>query len=149
MQKSPKKKVKDKTKLTLLRSGGALVTFAPLITAIGINFKDYVSTTPAAVSISIGGAMAIAVVIIQLLGKGKQILGNAVVVSGIIFVFCILLEPLILNLKLLTGMVFLGEAGYSVVFKTPITNIKKRIDMQEQTTILTDALQAGNINGRV
>lgn len=147
--KKTQKKIKPKTKLLLLQGFGGAVTFAPLIIAIGINFKEYFSTTQSAVSMSLGGAMAVAVVVIQLLGKGKKMLGSAIVISGIVFAFCIFLEPLILNLKLLTGTVFLGEAVYAVGFKTAITNTKKQIDRVEQTTVLTDALKANNINGRV
>lgn len=147
--KKTQKKMKPKTKLLLLQGFGGVLTFAPLLVVIGVNFKEYFATTQSAVSMSLGGAMAVAVVIIQLLGKGKKLLGSAVVVSGIIFAFCIFLEPLILNLKILTGMVFLGEAVYAVGFKNAITNTKKQIDRVEQTTVLTDALKANNINGRV
>lgn len=136
-----KKKLSDKAKLRLLQVSGGIVTFAPLAVTVGVNLQDYISTPASAVSLTAGGAMAAAVVVLQMLGKGKKLLGSAVIISGIVFALSILLEPLVLNLKLLTGMVFLGEGAYAVGFKAPIARIRKRIEQTEQATVMRQVLQ--------
>lgn len=133
-------RIRPKTKLRLLQTGGLVTTFAPLCIGVGVNWEAYFATTAAGFGLTMGGALAVAIAVINMLGKGKALFGSGFVVTGVIFALCILLEPLILNLKFLTGMMFLGEAGNTVLFKPAVTNAKKQLDYSEQAGVLKEAL---------
>lgn len=133
-------RIKPKTKLRLLQAGGLVTTFAPLGIGIGVNWQDYFATTAAGFGLTMGGALAVAIAVINMLGKGKAVFGSGFVVTGVIFALCILLEPVILNLKFLTGMMFIGEAGNTVLFKPAVTNARKQADYAEQAVVLKEAL---------
>jgi Na+/proline symporter len=154
-EKKSKRKLKARTKLVLLQTFGAIALFLPLAIGIALNFNDYIKTPASAVSLSLGGMCAVIVVSLQMLKKGKKIFGNAVIVSGIIFGLTILLEPLILNLKFLVGLVFAGEVIYAVAFKSLIARYKKKADYADEaeafggnTDKIVEAIKSV-FNGRV
>lgn len=134
------KPLKLKTKAKFLQVGGVAATFAPLAVGIGMNWQDYFATKETGVSLTVGGVMALVIVIINALGKGKAVFGNGFIVSGVVFALCLLLEPLVLNLKFLTGMMFLGEGINTAVFKPAVTSAKKQIENSERTEALREAI---------
>lgn len=124
--------MKQKTKLNLklksLQAGGVASVFAPLAIGVGINWQDYFATKEAGISLTMGGALAVVIVVLNMIGKGKALFGSGFVVTGIIFALCVLLEPIILNLKFLTGMMLLGEGVNTVVFKPMVNSTKEQLE---------------------
>lgn len=132
---------KAKLKLRLLQIGGMFCAFLPIIIAIIVNRKDYFATKSAGWSLGIGGALAMLLVGMSIMGKVGKIFDSGVKVAGIIFLFALLLEPIILNLKFLAGMLFLGEAINAVVFIPQIRKMQKYIDRKETASVIKDAIK--------
>lgn len=124
--------MKQKTKLNLklksLQAGGVVSVFAPLAIGVGINWQDYFSTKEAGISLTMGGALAVVIVVLNMIGKGKALFGSGFVVTGIVFALCVLLEPIILNLKFLTGMMLLGEGVNTALFKPMVNSTKEQLE---------------------
>jgi hypothetical protein len=134
-------KMKSKTKLRLLQAGGIVSTFAPIAIAVGVNHETYFATQEAGLSLGIGGAMAIMLVVLSALGKAGKLLNSGLKVVACIFVFALLLEPLILNLKFLSGMLLLGECGNQVLFEPTVKRMKKQLDREETASVIKEALR--------
>jgi hypothetical protein len=133
--------MKTKTKLRLWQAGGILTTFAPIAIAIGVNHEAYFATKEAGISVGLGGAMAIMLVVLSALGKAGSLLNTGMKITACIFVFALLLEPIILNLKFLSGMMLLGELGNETIFAPNVRKIKKHIDREETATVIKEAMR--------
>jgi hypothetical protein len=127
MTKRKKNKLPLGVKLFLVRMWAFVFTFLPLGIGIGLNADKYFATREAGLSLTCGGVMAAAIVVICMLGKAKSVFGSGVVVCGVIWVMSILLKPLILNLQFLTGMLLIGYIIHAVVFKPWIKSLQRRI----------------------
>jgi hypothetical protein len=132
--------MKIKTKLKLWQTGGILTTFAPIAIAVAINHEAYFATKEAGISVGLGGAMAIMLVVLSSLGKAGKLLNTGLKIIACIFVFALLLEPIILNLKFLSGMMLLGEVINEIVFVPKITRIKRTIERKETATFIKEAI---------
>jgi hypothetical protein len=150
-----KKPIKTVTKLRLMQAAGGTLTFAPLAIGVGINFADYIKTPAATAGLTVGGGLVAAIVALQAAGKIKKLLGSGAVVCGVIFAMCVLLEPLILNLKFLTGLMFAGEAQYALFFNGRINDLRQTAELEKTAGINASATAAGleklieKISGRV
>jgi O-antigen ligase len=148
-----KKQLTARTRLKLLQVGGFVATLLPLIIGVAIDFREYIKTPSSAVSLSIGGSLAVVIVALKTVGKAKKVFGNALIISGVLFALAWLLEPIIVNLKFLLGLLFAGEAIFAIVFKPLIERTKKRADYEDQAEVFGNVMNASannnNVNGRV
>jgi hypothetical protein len=133
--------MKSKTKLRLMQVGGIATTFAPISIAVGVNYEAYFVAREAGLSLTLGGAMAVMLVVLAALGKAGKLLDTGMKITACIFVFALLLEPIILNLKFLSGMLLLGEMSNEVLFAPTVRKMKKRIDREETAGVLKEALR--------
>lgn len=144
-------------KKILLQIFGFLISIAPIIVVVGLKWDTYTATKASSVSLGVGGAMAVILILCKALGvlpkKIKPIIGYAVA-----FVLVCLLDGIIRDLKLLLGMALLGEVLDVAIFRWQITRIKKQIDanitaeatakaQQAQTNAIIEAIKS--TNGRV
>lgn len=133
--------MKSKTKLRLMQTGGIATTFAPIAIAVGINHEAYFATQEAGISLGLGGAMAVMLVVLSALGKAGKLLDTGMKITACIFVFALLLEPIILNLKFLSGMLLLGELGNEMIFRPSVVRMKKQIDREETAGVIREAIR--------
>lgn len=131
---------KIKLKLRLLQIGGMFCAFLPIIIAVIVNRKEYFATKSTSWSLGIGGALAVLLVGMSIMGKVGKVFDSGVKVTGIIFLFALLLEPIVLNLKFLSGMLFLGEAINCLIFVPQIKKLQKHIDRKETAKVIKDAI---------
>ncbi len=122
-----KRKLSVEGRLFLMQAAGILFTFLPLFVVVFIQREQYFVSRAAGWSLTAGGGVAAVVVVCGILGKGKKFFGSGFAVSGIVFVLAILLEPIILNLQLLTGMLFLGEAINAIFFAPKARKLKRQV----------------------
>ena len=115
-----KKRMNPTFELWLWRLVDVLVTFLPIVVVIYVNRSHYFATKAAGWSLTCGGVVAVGLVAMAALGKGAKIFGSGVTVTGIIFAMAYLLKPVILNLQLLSGMLFLGFVLASLFIKPKI-----------------------------
>ena len=121
-------------------AGGFLSTFTPLAVAVGVNYETYFSTRSAGVSLTLGGMFAVIVFALSLFGKAGKLFNSGLKTTGIIFGLTLLLEPVILNLSFLTGMLFLGEAVNTVVFAPQVKRLKARLQTEETVGVFTECV---------
>lgn len=152
-EEKTRKPMNKKVKKVLLQCGGFLTSIAPILVIVGLNWTDYTSSTPSIVSLSIGGAMALVLMLLKAIGKMPKDM-KSVFKYAIAFVLVFLLDPLIQDLKWLLGAALIGEVLDISIFEWMITRTQKEIDaeinangMQQQTQQLVDAING--IKGEV
>lgn len=135
-----KRRMNPTIKLRFMQIVGVAVTFAPLILTVAVHHEYYFATKAAGWSLTCGGMVAATLVICSMLGKGKKIFGRGVVVAGIIFAMAYLLKPVLLNLQLLSGMLFLGEVINEVFFAPKARKLERQILARESARIYKEEL---------
>lgn len=140
MSKRRKKRMNPMLKLWLWKLADILVTFAPIIAVIYIHRAQYFATKAAGRSLTCGGVMAVVLVALAAFGKGAKIFGSGVTVTGIIFVMAYLLEPIILNLQLLSGMLFLGFAVSRIFIAPLIKRAERQVNAKENAKAVKEAM---------
>lgn len=145
----------NRAKLVMLYILSFIVSIAPLVIVVAINWSHYVSTPSRTVSLSIGGAMAVLLMLLKTLGKMPQNV-NRVVKYGVLFGIVWLLEPIIQDLKILTFAAFIGELVDSLFFVWQIRRLKETILINRTaattaavTKVQIEEIINNAINGRV
>lgn len=116
---------KLKTKLLLLQIASFLVSIAPIVVAFGVNWNRYTSTPSSTVKLCIGGAIAL--VFAFLITIGKLRIPKRIVLFGIVFFLSYLLEEVVKDIVLLSGMAFLGSLIDTVFFSRAIKKTQEAI----------------------
>ena len=135
------RKLTNKKALWLWRIGGIVATFAPIAIAVFAKREDYFVTRAAGLSLGLGGGLALILITISALGKAGRLFDSGFKVATCVFVFALLLEPIILNLKLLSGMLLLGEALNAIIFAPNVRRLQRRIDREETASVVKEAIR--------
>jgi hypothetical protein len=133
-------KIKTRSKILLWQVLGVAVTFAPILVEILLNRHIYFATKDAGVSLTIGGIIAVILVAMAMLGKLSKFMGSEIRVVGVIFVLSILLEPILLNFKLLSGLLLAGMCANGIFIKPKIKKLLRRKNNEETASVLKEAL---------
>lgn len=135
-----KRKMKTKNKVLLWQLVGVMISFAPILCEIIIHKDTYFATKSAGWSFTLGGIIAVVLVGLAMVGKLSKMLGSDISVVGTVFVMSMLLEPIVLNLKLLSFLLLIGMLANGIFIKPKLKKLKKRIDHEDQAKILKEAL---------
>jgi len=127
-------------KLIALYLGGFLVSIAPLVIVVALNFGKYTATKSGSFSLALGGVVACIFFLLKAVGKLPQKV-KSVFRYGFLFGIVCLLEPLILDLKYLSGACFLGELFYVLIFPPLVANLKERHSKEEIKKTVGDAIK--------
>ena len=130
--------MQTKTKLRWLECASFLSSITPLCIAVGINWDVYTKTTASTVSITIGGIIAIFMALLAVKGRLKPP-AQRIYTYAFIFGMACLLEPIVMDIKLLSGMLLAGE-GINVAFFDRY--VKKTVEELEQEKIQETTTQA-------
>lgn len=117
------KKTNLKTRLVFLYIGSFIVSIAPLVFCFVWNWKDYTKTPGDTVKLTFGGIMLAVLVFMKVIGKLKM--PRRIVSFGIVFVMAYLLQAVLKDLLLLSGMALLGEFIDYVFFQKAIKKTKE------------------------
>ena len=131
-----KKKLKTRTKLWLFQGMGLMVTFAPILCEILMHKNTYFATKEAGMSLTIGGAIAVLMVAMAMVGKLSKYLGSSIRVVGTVFVLSMLLEPILLNFKLLSFLLLCGMCADGIFFKPQVRILTKRLADEGTASVL-------------
>lgn len=134
------KKIKTRNKVLLWQLVGVMISFAPILFEIIIHKDTYFATKSAGWSFTIGGIIAVALVGLAMVGKLSKLLGSDISVIGTVFVMSMLLEPIVLNLKLLSFLLLVGMIANGIFIKPKVRKLKKRLDHEDQAKVLKEAL---------
>lgn len=143
--------MKRKTKIRLLQAGSFISSLAPLGVVVGINFTEYVKTTASAVSLTVGGALAVIFALLSIYDKAK-LPRKRIWVFAFIFGLAWALEPLIVDLKLLSGAALGGEILNTAFFEAPIKRNKRLLEAEEVAEVQAKAhkkVETMEVSGRV
>lgn len=133
-------KLTTKNKIWVYRLLGLLVTFAPIACEIIIHRDVYFATKAAGWSMTIGGIVAVAMVAMAMLGKLSKYLGSGIRIVGTVFVLSMLLEPILLNFKLLSFLLLCGMCIDGALIKPKIKRLTKRLADEGTAQVLREAL---------
>lgn len=124
-----------KTKLNLLKTGGVISSLAPLGITIGISIPEYIQKNNGSVlSLTIGGIIAIILIAISVLGRLK--LPGRIWFFALLFLMVCLLEPVLADLKLLSGMALAGEGINTAIFNPQVKKLTEQNSMEKQAKII-------------
>ena len=120
-----KKKPNLKARLILLYIFSFLVSIAPVTVCLILNWGDYVKTPGDTIRLSLGGIALACILFLKVIGKLKM--PRRVVAFGIAFIMSYLLQAVLKDLILLTGMALLGEFIDCLIFQRAIRITKENI----------------------
>jgi hypothetical protein len=129
-----------KSKLLLWQVIGVLVSFAPILVEIIVHRDVYFATKSAGWSFTIGGVIAVVLVGLAMVGKLSKMLGSEISIVGTVFVMAMLLEPIVMNLKLLSFLLLCGMCANGIFIKPTVKRLKRRIAQEEQANVMKEAL---------
>lgn len=125
---------KLKVRLAFLYIGSFLISIAPLVVVLALNWGDYTKTPGDTVKLCFGGVFALFLIFLKVIGKLKM--PRRIVFFGILFLLVYLLKALLDDILLLTGMALAGEVIDLLCFQRPIKTTKEKI-MIEKTSEAT------------
>lgn len=129
-----KSKKKLRVRLVFLYIGSFIISIAPLVVVLALNWGDYTKTPGDTVKLCFGGVFALFLIFLKVIGKLKM--PRRIVFFGILFLLVYLLKALLDDILLLTGMALAGELIDLLCFQRPIKITKESI-MIEKTSDAT------------
>lgn len=142
---------KMKSRLVLLQIGSFIVSIAPLVIVLIINWGKYTKTPGETVKLCIGGIMVAFFIFLKVIGKLKM--PRRIVLFGVVFIMAYLLQAIMDDMILLSGMALLGEFIDMVCFQGFIKKLKENILIGKTANATTDqvekVIQKYIDNGRV
>lgn len=133
-------KLTTKNKIWLYRFLGLLLTFTPIACEIIVHKNTYFATKSAGWSMTIGGIVAVLMVGLAMLGKLSKYLGSGIRVVGTVFVLALLLEPVLLNFKLLSFLLLCGMCADGIFTKPKVKKLTKQLADEGTAKVLKEAL---------
>ena len=127
---------KMKNRLRILTILSFFTSILPIALVIGLNWNVYVQTTSDAVKLTCGGCIALFLVFMKVIGKLR--VPNKFVLLGSVFLMSYLLQSIISDLTILSGMALLGEVLDAMLFQVPIRKLREAI-MIEKTADATSS----------
>ena len=134
------KKLTTKSKVWMYCLLGLMVTFAPIACEIVLHKNTYFATKDAGWSLTIGGVIAVIMVGLAMFGKLSKFLGSGIRVVGTIFVLAYFLEPILVNLKLLSFLLLCGMIAEGIFIKPKIRQLTKQLDNEGTAKVLREVL---------
>lgn len=129
--------MKRRTKLRLLELARVIVVLTPLVIVVILNRNDYFYNAAATVKMTIGGCVA--VVLTVLLSFDKVRIRSRALLFGIIFGLAYALEPLLVDLKILSGAALAGEIINAIFFESRIKRLRRLWEAEEAAEINAQA----------
>ena len=129
---------KQKFKIIGLYVLSFLCSVLPVTIYFAINHAKYISTVPAKIKLGIGAVVLIVIVALKLAGKLK--INSRIVVFGIVFALSYLLDSILNDLIIFSGLALLGEA-LDMIVGIFIKREKRQIAVNETAQANADAME--------
>ena len=130
-----KKKPNLRLRLVLLYIGSFIICVAPLLVCFAVNWDKYTKTPGDTVKLCIGGILALFFLFLKVIGKLQM--PRRIVLFGIVFITAYLLQAILDDLILLSGMALVGEFLDFVCFQRAIRITKENILVGKTADITT------------
>ena len=116
-----------------------IVSLAPLITAFALNFETYTKTVSAGVKLTIGGVIVCVLLFFKVIGKLNA--PNGVMAYFIVFLLAYLLEAILADLILLSGMALLGEVMDMIFIRPFVRRAREEITIKKTADATADQVK--------
>lgn len=120
-----KKKPNLRLRLVFLYIGSFIISIAPLLVVFIVNWDKYTKTPGDTVKLCIGGILCLVFIFLKVIGKLQM--PRRIVFYGILFIMAYLLQAILNDLMLLSGMALAGEFLDFVCFQRAIRITKENI----------------------
>lgn len=134
-----KKKMNLKVRLIFLQIGSFIVSITPLIVVLGINWGDYTETPADTVKLCFGGIVVAVLLFMKVIGKLRM--PHRIVFFGILFVMAYLLQAILQDILLLSGMALAGEALDCIFFQRAIRITRENILVNKTADATTERVE--------
>lgn len=139
-EKKEKKPMNPYVKKVLLQILGYVLSIAPLAVVFGLKWDTYTATTQSSISLGVGGAISLVLILIKSLGKvPKNIHPIIKYVVALVLVFA--LDPIIQDLKILLSAAIVGEL-IDLPIQHQVKVTQKVIDQKATLTSIDNQTQA-------
>lgn len=139
-EKKEKKPMNPYAKKVLLQILGYVLSIAPLAVVFGLKWDAYTATTQSSISLGVGGAISLVLILIKSLGKvPKNIHPIIKYVVALVLVFA--LDPIIQDLKILLSAAIVGEL-IDLPIQHQVKVAQKVIDQKATLTSIDNQTQA-------
>lgn len=135
-----KKTPNYKLRLLLLQICSFICSIAPLAICLIVNWGKYTTTPDQTVKLTIGGILVVIFIAFKALDKIK--ISSGIIVSAAVFALTYLLESLLTDLMLLSGLALLGELLDVILFKHAIKVTKENIIVAKTADATTSQVEA-------
>ena len=115
------------------------MSIAPLVIVLIINWGKYTKTPGETVKLCIGGIMVAFFIFLKVIGKLKM--PRRIVLFGVVFIMAYLLQAIMNDMILLSGMALLGEFIDMVCFQGFIKKLKENILVGKTANATTDQVE--------
>lgn len=135
-----KKPMNPHAKKVLLQILGYVLSIAPLAVVFGLKWDTYTATTQSTISLGVGGAISLVLILIKSLGKvPKNIHPIIKYIVALVLVFA--LDPIIQDLKILLSAAIVGEL-IDLPIQHQVKVTQKVIDQKATLTSIDNQTQA-------
>ena len=139
-EKKEKKPMNPSVKKVLLQILGYVLSIAPLAVVFGLIWDTYTATTQSSISLGVGGAISLVLILIKSLGKvPKNIHPIIKYIVALVLVFA--LDPIIQDLKILLSAAIVGEL-IDLPIQHQVKVTQKVIDQKATLTSIDNQTQA-------
>ena len=121
MKKTPNLKVR----LVILYIWSFIASIAPLLVCFIINWDKYTKTPGDTVKLCAGGIILVLFLFLKVVGKIKM--PRRIVLFGVVFILVYLLQAILNDLLILSGMALIGEFLDCLLFQRAIKVTKENI----------------------
>lgn len=134
-----KAKLNLRVRLILLEIGSFIVSVAPLIAIFVINWGKYTQTPAATVKLCFGGALVVALIFLKVIGKLH--ISSRIVFFSIVFAMAYLLQPILADILLISGLALLGEIVDCICFQRAIRITRENILVDKTANATTQKVE--------
>ena len=124
-KKQKTKKPKLRLRLAFLYIGSFVASVAPIASCLAVRWDIYTTTPAATLKLCGGGLIAALFIILKLVGALHA--PRRIVLYGTVFVMAYLLEAILNDLILLSGLALLGELLDLIFFQHAIKSTREKI----------------------
>ena len=127
-----------------------IVSAAPLAVALALNFESYTKTVSGGVKLTIGGIIVCVLLLFKALGKLNA--PGGIMAYFVVFLLAYLLEAILADLILLSGMALLGEVMDMIFIRPFVRRAREEITVKKTADATTKQITAvldSYLGGRV
>ena len=140
----------DKAKAAALTLGGFFLSAAPLSVTLAVRWGTYVHTPGDGVRLGFGAVVCLALLFAKAVGKLP--VPRRAVVYGVTCLLSYLMEAVLADLCLLSGMALLGEVLDALLCAPFLSRVRRRIRDTESAAVTAEAVRTAldpYLGGRV